>query len=101
MSDLIEHIRGYCKNVQDGRTKLDVYSHLIGETRELGVEVNLDFYGNPAGEDGITGESVDVILCAFDLIFQDRPDITDVELLRLFLTKLKKWKRKTEAGEYK
>ncbi len=84
------------------RTKHQVLNHLVQEVGELAKEVAEDEkwpYGQ-SGEDGITGESVDVILCALDLIWlhegENHIDIQSV--MRTVETKVKqkldKWKAK-------
>ena len=51
-----------------------------------------------AGEDGVVGESIDMIICLFDLIFKTNPDITHEEITAYTEKKLKKWK--TLYGEH-
>ncbi len=102
MPNLLDTVRHFSKAVVDGRTKRDIHNHLMSETNELHDEIVYDdAKWGPAGPDGIMGESIDVILCALDLIFKDKPDITNDEIEAYVLMKLEKWKRKSEAGEYK
>lgn len=93
--------RYYSELIEDGRTIPDIFDHLKGEVEELSAEVGVYKMGGNPGEDGITGEAVDVIVCALDLIFKDNPKITETEILKIVERKLEKWKSKTEAGAYK
>ena len=90
---MIDLLRQYCLNeVTYPRTTARIFTHLLDEVDELDVEID----GDPEqkGEDGVFGESIDVILCAFDLIFRDNPDITNEEIEAYVLKKLQKWKAK-------
>lgn len=103
MSNLIDTVRWYSENVVDGRTKADIFEHMEDEFLELEEELLISegLLNKPSGEDGIFGESIDMILCALDLIFKEKPGIKNDEIEAYVLKKLKKWKSKTEAGEYK
>ncbi len=46
-----------------------------------------------AGEDGIVGEALDVIICAVDLIYQEAPYLEEEDLIAGLLQKLYKWKK--------
>lgn len=87
---MIDLIRKYCEEIDYPRTKEDIFTHLVREVEELDEEINPDI----PGPDGVFGESIDVILCAFDLIFRDNPDITNEEIMAYTLKKLEKWKAK-------
>jgi hypothetical protein len=89
---MLDLVRQYCKEIKNGRNLFDIHNHLHLEVEELDEEVYDMGYPGP-GEDGIVGESVDVILCAMDMIFTHSPDITNEELEALFSKKLEKWKR--------
>ena len=82
-----------CKEVKNNRDFLDVYSHLKGEVKELEAEVANLYAGHDAGEDGVTGEAVDVILCALDLISITNPNLSWEELQEVMEKKYNKWKR--------
>ena len=83
------------------RTKQDILAALMEEVGELATEVNIDtgYSYKQAGEDGVIGESVDVIVCALDMIWVDSPkgmtkeDIEDV-VMRIVKRKLEKWRSK-------
>ena len=62
------------------------------------VELLEEVDSNSAGEDGVVGESIDMIICLFDLIFKTNPDITHEEITAYTEKKLKKWK--TLYGEH-
>lgn len=90
---MIDLIRQYCLNeVKNDRTVEDIFTHLEQESLELYNEI----YPSPLiqPDEGIFGESIDVILCAFDLIFKEKPDITNEEIEAYVLKKLQKWKNK-------
>lgn len=99
--NLLDIVRYYSDNIEDGRSNEDIFDHLKKESVELGAEIFSENMGYDPGDDGIVGESVDVIVCALDLIFKDKPDITNNEILEIVSRKLEKWKTKTEAGAYK
>lgn len=90
---LIDDIIRYSNEIQNSRTATSIFDHLISEVNELSEEVNLAEMKRPAGEDGITGEAIDVILCAVDLIHRVNPAITEEELQAIAARKLEKWKR--------
>lgn len=85
------------------RNRYKILASLMEEVGELSTEVAVqqgDSY-KPAGEDGIIGEAVDVIICALDMIFMDaKVDITDEDLedviMRILKRKLEKWKQKSK-----
>lgn len=61
----------YCSNlVKDDRKIEDIFIYLMSEAGELAEEINIKNgrSSKPVGKDGIVGEAVDVILCAFDVI---------------------------------
>lgn len=91
---MIDLVRKYCTEVVKTPRDLNyIFTHLDEEVRELEEEV-YHYKSNTPGEDGVFGESIDVILCAFDLIFKDNPDITNDEIMTYTLKKLEKWKNK-------
>lgn len=94
MSDLVALVRYYSEQVKNDRTRTSIYNALVSESEELRDEIVKVAEGKPEGDDGIIGESIDVILCALDLIFQHRPDITDAEIDRIAFNKCEKWARK-------
>jgi hypothetical protein len=96
---LIELVLGYCRTIRDGRDTYCVYRHFLSEVDELQVEIDRDLLEEPAGEDGIIGESVDVILCALDLIYQQNPRITPDEIIAIAARKCEKWKREYGQAE--
>ena len=69
------------------------------ESGELATEVNIQsgHSTKEPGEDGIFGESVDIIINAVDMIRINYPDITEVDILNMVMRKCHKWvKNKTE-----
>lgn len=79
------------------RTISGIMHSLVSEVGELAVEVSIKegtSYKKPDA-DGIIGESVDVILCALDMILSVNPNITEEELLAIARIKCDKWVDKT------
>lgn len=76
-----------CQTIKSERNADSVFNHLCGEVIELSHEVR----GTGDGIDSIIGESVDVILCAIDLIYQNDPTVTEDEINRVIQRKLQKW----------
>jgi len=96
---LISLVRGFSDRVKNGRTIDDVLNHTMEELGELATEVKITngkSYKQP-GKDGIVGESIDIILCALDMIYIDNPSVTEEDILRIALTKCEKWER-TNVG---
>lgn len=76
-----------CQTIESERTGESVFQHLSGEVIELSHEVR----GTGDRVDGVIGESVDVILCAIDLIYQNNPTVTEEDINRVIRSKLEKW----------
>lgn len=76
------------------RTDYKVLAYLMEEVGELSTEVNIKngHSKKEPNKNGITEESVDVILCAIDLIYVNNPGITEVELMEVFQKKILKWR---------
>lgn len=86
-------VRIYSRRIQNGRTLSDIVRHAEDELVELKDELVKLEAGEPQGDDGIVGESIDVILCALDAIYVANPAITDEEILDIARTKCEKWAR--------
>lgn len=67
---------------------------MIGETEELAEEIQLLQNGLPMGSDGIIGETIDVILCALDIISKQYPEMTADDIKIIIDKKLNKWVKK-------
>lgn len=91
MESPVEKILEVCQRIQNSRTIPSVFCALRREVEELNDEVLLHVDGKTEGADGIIGESVDVILCAVDLIYQKKPDITKEQIMEVINRKLTKW----------
>ncbi len=91
---MFDNILGKCKEVENGRNVKTIFNHMESEMDELWDEVNRFSKGISAGEDGISGEAVDVILCALDLISKSNPEMTDDDLKNIIDKKFNKWKMK-------
>ena len=90
-SNLIRLIREYSIRIKNGRNQEDVFNHLKLEFEELAQEFNTK---EKPGVDGISGECIDLILCAFDLIFLTNPEWTDEQILDYANKKCEKWEKK-------
>lgn len=84
----------YSKNIRNGRSLSDVYHAAQSEMHELSVEMEAAGRGEPPGDDGIVGESMDAILSLLDLIHEASPGITPEMLDAIAVRKLNKWKTK-------
>ncbi len=91
-NNLIALVREYSNRIKNGRKPEDVLNHLRLEVKELDQE--FDLIDKSPGVDGISGECVDVILCALDLIFMNSPDWTDEQILEYANKKCQKWENK-------
>lgn len=89
---MLENILNKCREVKNDRNLYSVFDHMIGETQELMDEIKISYDGGEAGEDGVVGECVDVILCAFDIIASHNKGLTEEELQVIFDKKYEKWK---------
>lgn len=81
----------YSDAIKNGRTKTDIYAHAVSEMEELRAEIAADLTGNRGGDDGIVGESIDVILCLLDLIHVANPEMTPEQITKYAKIKLDKW----------
>ena len=87
----IEKIIAVCQKIENGRTITAVMKALEEEVSELRVEVDKALAGEPAGEDGIIGESIDCLLCIIDLLYQKNPSVSREHISYLVSQKLDKW----------
>ena len=90
MKDILELVRTYSNNIENGRDLAYIFEGLREEVDELEAEV----FGYDKGEDGIAGEAVDVILCALDLIYKSAPEWTNEDIVAYAEKKCEKWARK-------
>lgn len=91
MSNLVDVVRRYSALIKNGRNLRTICDHMVTEVNELDLEITLARTGMKPGTDGVVGEAIDVIACALDVIFVERPDITDEELAAIMERKCKKW----------
>jgi len=88
----------YGKQVTDGRTVSNIRMHLHSEVVELDAEVDLLTTSQPAGEDGVFGECIDVLACVLDIMLQIRPDASlnelELEMEEYLTKKCIKWRNK-------
>lgn len=87
MSQTVEIVRHYSREIVNERTLLKAFKHLVGEVRELRDEIR---NGNK-GPDGIKGEVMDIMNCALDILFMTHPDIGLNEIDALMEAKCRKW----------
>lgn len=93
MEQPVEKILEVCRRINNGRTLMSVFAAMCDEVRELRDEISIATFGGIPGADGVVGESVDVILCAVDAIYQADPNITKEQILEVVMKKLEKWER--------
>lgn len=81
------------------RTSYNVLGALMEEVGELSQEVNIinNASYKEKGPDGVIGESIDVIICALDMIYVNNPKVTEEEIMTIVKNKLTKWKEKSFA----
>jgi NTP pyrophosphatase (non-canonical NTP hydrolase) len=91
-----------CDNINKDRNSFGILSSLMEEVGELATEVGIQqgHTNKTPSDDGLLGESVDVILCALDMIRQNFPDVTSKDLKRIAKRKCEKWKNKVD-NDYK
>ena len=72
-TSLITQILETSYKVNDGRSKSDVMLCIMEETGELATEVAIDkkFKKRKPSADGVIGESIDLIIGAVDMIYQE------------------------------
>lgn len=91
--EAIERILTVCRNIKHDRTVDSVVGHMRGEIVELMEEVSNVKHGIPEGDDGVLGESCDVILTLVDLVYKINPSITAEDFEATIAKKLEKWER--------
>lgn len=84
---VVNEILRVCSTIDSPRNLASIFDHLDSEVSELGNEI----YGDDVGEDGIIGEAVDVILCAIDIIYNDKPNVIEADIMEVVKRKLNKW----------
>lgn len=94
MFNTVDLVRNFSKLINNGRTLRSISEHMRGEHIELDEEIEKVEQGVDEGADGVVGESIDVIACALDAIFQHKPDITDEEIYTIMDRKCRKWVQK-------
>jgi hypothetical protein len=78
---LVTIVYGFSAEIRNGRTHADILRHTKDELSELHEEVTKVKQRVPEGDDGVTGESVDLILCVLDLLYEANYEIGDVYTL--------------------
>ena len=97
----IEMALAASRRINNGRTMNTIYDHLKSETIELDEEMVKYNSGLPPGDDGIAGESVDVMLCALDLIYSVNPSISSDQIISILERKIAKWERLYSKSPFK
>lgn len=96
---LVATVGLFCRMIRDDRTKADTFGYLTDEVTELEEEI----VAETPGEDGIFGEAIDVLINCIDLIQQERPGISLVELEaevhNYAAQKCRKWQMKVAAAQ--
>lgn len=93
---MIDKILLLSSKIENSRDCKDILCSMSEELGELGKEVRVKYGPSyKSGDvDGILGESVDVILCAVDMIYTDNPNITVHDINQVIRRKLCKWAEK-------
>lgn len=90
-SALLQIMRHYGPQIDDGRSLADSLRYAARELAELADEIELQAQGKAPGPDGIVGEAIDVMVCMADIIVRAEPEFTDRDLTRRFNQKCRKW----------
>lgn len=100
---IVKQIFESSDRIKNGRTPQQILGHLMTEVGELAEEVLIDqgLSYKQAGVDGIVGESVDVILCAMDIIRVADPMLSEEELMGIVARKLYKWESTADLVQTK
>lgn len=91
---VVSDILKAASEIHNSRNIASVFTHLQTEVFELHVEVDNVICGKDAGEDGVIGEAVDIVICAIDIIYQSQHNISENEIAAIVSKKLAKWKYK-------
>lgn len=86
--DTFDLIKAYSLAIKNDRSNETIYEALVGEAQELKEEID----NGGKGVDGISGESVDVILCAGDMLVINDTSISVDEFKQIIYNKLEKWR---------
>lgn len=98
--DITGIVFDYSKKVNNNRNTRSIFTHLVSEVQELEDEIIKIENGEEEGADGIAGESVDIMLCALDLIHHYNPHLTPEEVNRIAIKKCEKWLSKYKDTVY-
>ena len=90
-SSILQIMRHYGAQIDDGRSLADSLRYAAGELRELADEIERRERSAAPGPDGIVGEAVDVMVCLADIIVRAAPETSDHDLTRIFDKKCRKW----------
>jgi len=123
MSELYDDIAKYAKNVREqelrrpltmietvfktsdevtkSRNSFAILASLVSEVGELAEEVAIQqgHSGKREGADGILGESIDIIVCALDMIRINFPEVTEDDIKIIAERKCDKWKLMRELWD--
>lgn len=90
---MFDKIMEVSKSVPD-RNVLQVFNKLVEEVGELSVEIGVKYLNSykKAGEGGIKGEAIDILINCLDILYLE--GVSENEVNSLIDSKLSKWKRK-------
>lgn len=97
MESLLNNIRAIQNSLPN--RKYDIpFIAMVEEVEELSAEISIrkKTKKREPSIDGISGEAIDVIVCALDLILMEEPEITSEEIIKRMSIKVEKWKRNTK-----
>lgn len=65
---LVGIVKAYSQEIENGRAPVDILVHLKSEVLELQEEIEKKMEGLAPGDDGISGEAIDIVLLNIWLI---------------------------------
>ncbi len=91
---MIRTVFNMSEELREGSDLFEKLGYLLEELGELSTECLIieGLSMKEAGNDGVVGEAIDVILCALDIIHYEEPHISDEELEEIMIKKCQKWK---------
>ena len=99
-NDIYSIISTFSKEIRTGRKPKDVFLQVVEEVGELGKEIRVKYdpnYYKKGDEDGILGESCDILIALIDILTIEGFSREEIE--ETVLKKCIKWKKNNNRGE--
>lgn len=104
MTTLISTILDTCHSINNNRDVKDVFTSLVEEVGELSTEIAISsgHKKREASNDGIVGESIDVIIAVTDILYLEMKkygmtsDDIESAMIKRAENKLKKWENEVK-----